>query len=750
MAKNLVIVESPAKAKTIEKYLGSDYQVLASYGHVRQLPSKKGSIDVEHDYAPVYEVNDSSKKHIAAIKKALKDAETLYLATDLDREGEAIAWHVKELVKPKAGQAKRITFGEITKTAVTDAIKNPRDIDDRLVAAQETRQTLDYLYGFTLSPFLWKKIRFGLSAGRVQSVALRLIVEREREIDKFEAQEYWSLEAQLRQPKESDEALATFTASLFEDQGEKLGQFDLTEARAKELAEELPHHGTKVTSVETKDRKRSPSPPFTTSTLQQEASRKLGFAARRTMSAAQKLYEAGHITYMRTDSVSLAASAVAEAREVIGSEFGATYLPEQSRGYKSKKGAQEAHEAIRPTSFKQHPKNLARLPEEQQKLYSLIWKRALASQMADAKLAQTTALIAAGKDGVATLKATGSQVMFAGFIKAYLEGSDDAPAGDTDNLLPDLAEGDDLELLETIPNQHFTQPPPRYTEASLVKTLEEYGIGRPSTYASIISVIQARGYVRLEERRFFPEEIGLYVSDVLTDQFSKYVDYEFTAEVEEELDEIAEGEKQRVPVLDEWWKPFTKTIDSADPTPIFIKTGEKCPECKEGDLGKRFGRFGMFIGCSRYPECKYIRPIEKPGEKEELELAAEQAKDLECPECGKPMEARRGPYGVYIACSTYPECKGKRQLVKSTGVACPKCKEGELAERKASKGRMRGKIFYGCTQYPKCDFATWQEPVKEPCPECGKLVTKRGKSKIACTECSWEKSVESEKSKTAA
>jgi DNA topoisomerase-1 len=373
----------------------------------------------------------------------------------------------------------------------------------------------------------------------------------------------------------------------------------------------------------------------------------------------------------------------------------------------------------------------------------LIWKRALASQMADAKLAQTTALVAAGKDGAATLKATGSQVTFAGFIKAYLEGSDDAPA-DTENLLPTLSEGDDLKLLEVIPNQHFTQPPPRFTEASLVKTLEEHGIGRPSTYASIISVIQSRGYVRLEERRFFPEEIGLYVSDVLTGEFAKYVDYQFTAYIEEELDEIAAGKKERVPVLTEWWKPFKSNIDSADPTPIFIETGEKCPECKEGKLGKRFGRFGMFIGCSRYPECKYIRPIEKPGEKEELALAEDQAKNLECPECGKAMQARRGPYGVYIACSNYPECKGKRQLVKSTGVACPKCKEGELAERKASKGRMRGKIFYGCSRYPKCDFATWQEPVKEPCPECRSLVTKRGKSKIACTECDWEQAIEPE------
>ena len=741
MSKHLVIVESPAKARTIERYLGPDYKVLASYGHVRQLPSKKGSIDIEHDFAPKYEPIDGNRKHVAAIKKELKTAEDLYLATDLDREGEAIAWHLSELVGAKPEQIKRITFDEITKSAITEAVKNPRGLDEHLIAAQETRQSLDYLYGFTLSPFLWKKIRFGLSAGRVQSVALRLIVEREREIEAFKAKEYWTLDALLSQPKEADARMAQFGAQLFEDNGKKLGQFDLTKDRGAELAAEIPQHPLSVSSVETKDRKRSPSPPFTTSTLQQEASRKLTFTARRTMQVAQKLYENGFITYMRTDSVHLAESAVREARETISKQYGKAYVPESARYYKSKKGAQEAHEAIRPTSFAKTPESLAgTLTPEQIKLYGLIWKRALASQMADAKLAQTTALIKAGADGAATLKATGSQVTFPGFIKAYLEGTDNVAADDSEKLLPQLTEQDPLDLKEIKPERHETQPPPRYTEASLVKTLEEYGIGRPSTYASIISTIQGRGYVKLEERRFFPQDIGMVVSDVLTKQFTKYVDYDFTAQMEEQLDSVAEGQQQKVAVLSDWWKPFIKNIETADPTPVFMKTGKKCPECKEGDLGKRFGKFGMFIGCNRYPDCKYMEPILSEEDKVALKGAQVQADQEKCPECGSAMEARTGPYGVYIACTRYPECKGRKPFIKSTGIECPKCKKGELAERKANKGRMRGKIFYSCSRYPDCDFAVWQEPVKEPCPKCQSLVTKQGGKSaglIACTECDW-------------
>ena len=744
-AKHLVIVESPAKAKTIERYLGKDYKVLASYGHVRQLPSKKGSVDVEQDFAPLYAPIEKNEKHVAAIKKAMKGADDLYLATDLDREGEAIAWHVAELVKPKPEQVKRIVFDEITKGAITEAVKNPRQINQDLVSAQETRQTLDYLYGFTLSPFLWKKIRYGLSAGRVQSVALRLIVEREREIDAFKPEEYWTLDALLKQPKESDEKLATFAAALAEDGGKKLKQFDLTKARAAELATELPEHPLKVASVETKDRKRSPAPPFTTSTLQQEASRKLGFGARRTMSTAQKLYEQGLITYMRTDSVNLAQSAIAQARKVIGDEFGKSYVPESPRYYKSKKGAQEAHEAIRPSDISRKPGTGlgSQFKEDHEKLYRLIWQRAVASQMADAQLAQTTAKVAAGADGAAILKATGSQVTFAGFIKVYLEGVDDG-GEDTEKLLPPLAEGDSLELLKAGAERHETQPPPRFTEASLVKALEENGIGRPSTYASIIQTLQGRRYVRLEERRFFPEEVGVVVSDLLTKHFAKYVDYGFTAGIEDELDQIAEGKQQRVPVLKEWWSPFSNLVAEKDKTVTKEEvthqpTDKPCPECAEGKLVIKLGRFGRFYGCSRFPECNYMAPLE-----EEAAAEAEfkkQAEGEKCPECGAAMAVKRSRFGPFLGCTKYPDCKGTKPLAKKTGAACPDCgkeHKGELVEKKTKRGR----VFYGCSRYPKCEFASWKEPVPTPCPECGSLVTKKGKDLVACTKCDWEQAAE--------
>lgn len=736
--KNLVIVESPAKARTIERYLGPGYKVMASYGHVRQLPSKQGSVDVEHDFEPKYEVITGNKKHVAELKKALKDADKLLLATDLDREGEAIAWHLTELLKPKKDDVSRITFNEITKPAIQRAIEDQHEINSNLVEAQETRQTLDYLYGFTLSPFLWKKVRYGLSAGRVQSVALRLIVEREREIEAFKPEEYWTLETLLKQSKESNEKLATFAATLTEDQGKKLSQFDLTAARAKELAKELPAHPVSVKTVEKKDRKRSPAPPFTTSTLQQEASRKLGFAARRTMRTAQTLYEDGLITYMRTDSVNLAASAVTEAREAIATQYGAEFRPDEPRYYKNRsKGAQEAHEAIRPTTFNRSPKELeGSRSADEVKLYRLIWQRALASQMADAVMDQTTATMSAGDSGHATLKATGSVIKFAGFMKVYLEGRDDAGAEDDEKLLPMLSEGDDLELLNADPEQHFTSPPPRYTEASLVKTLEEYGIGRPSTYASIISTLQDRKYVRLEERRFFPEETGMLVSDILTEQFAQYVDYGFTADLENKLDDIAEGNAHRVETLKAWWGPFNDAVKNADPKKPESGTGRTCPKCEQGEVMKKFGRYGWFYGCSRYPDCDYMAPLE---EEAEAAKEAEQAAEGEtCPIDGAPMTVKRGRFGMFLACTNYPECKGTKPLAKSTEVTCPKCKEGELVEKRSR----RGKVFYGCNRYPKCDFASWQEPVKEPCPKCGNLVTKRGKSKIACTECDFSAEVE--------
>lgn len=746
MPKNLVIVESPAKARTIERYLGSGFRVLASYGHIRQLPSKQGSIDVENDFSPKYEVIEDNKKHVAALKKELKSADALLLATDRDREGEAIAWHLTEVLGADPTTTKRITFNEITKEAIQEALKQQHTIDHNLVSAQEARQTLDYLYGFTLSPFLWKKVRYGLSAGRVQSVALRLIVEREREINAFEPQEYWTLDARLQ--ADSSKEGVTFAAQLVEDAGKKLAQFDLTRDRATELATELPDYPVVVDSIEKKQRKRNPAPPFTTSTLQQEASRKLGFAARRTMRTAQQLYEGiqitgegsiGLITYMRTDSVHLADSALREARTVIERQFGKEFLPEQPRRYKTKsKGAQEAHEAVRPTSFARRPDDVAaHLTPDQLKLYRLIWQRAIASQMAEALLDQTTVHFRAGRDGTSRLKSTGSVIAAAGFMKVYLEGRDDAVAEDDERLLPKLTEGSTVTLKEITPEQHFTSPPPRYTEASLVKTLEEYGIGRPSTYASIISTIQDRKYARLEERRFFPEDVGIVVSDLLTKHFSKYVDYEFTAHLETELDEIADGENTRLAVLREFWDPFTKLISEKDKSVTKEEvtheaTDKKCPECGEGNLVIKLGRYGRFYGCSRYPECRYMAPLEDDAkEREEAEATVT---DEKCPQCEAPMTVKRGRFGMFLACTRYPECKGTKPLVKSTGVTCPKCKKGELGEKRTK----RGKIFYGCSTYPSCDFASWQEPVKEPCPKCKGLVTKRGKAKIACTECDWE------------
>ncbi len=746
MPKSLVIVESPAKARTIERYLGSGFRVLASYGHIRQLPSKQGSIDVENDFAPKYEVIGDNKKHVALLKKELKNADALLLATDRDREGEAIAWHLTEVLGADPKNTKRITFNEITKEAITEALKQQHAIDQNLVSAQEARQTLDYLYGFTLSPFLWKKVRYGLSAGRVQSVALRLIVEREREITAFKPEEYWTLDARLR--ADSSKEGTTFGAQLVEDSGKKLAQFDLTRERATELAAELPQHPVVVDSIEKKQRKRNPAPPFTTSTLQQEASRKLGFAARRTMRTAQQLYEGiqisgegsiGLITYMRTDSVHLADSALSEARTVIERQFGKQFLPAQPRRYKTKaKGAQEAHEAVRPTSFARRPDDVAaHLTSDQLKLYRLIWQRAIASQMAEALLDQTTILFQAGADGASRLKSTGSVIAEAGFMKVYLEGRDDVAAEDDERLLPELSEGATVVLNEITPEQHFTSPPPRYTEASLVKTLEEYGIGRPSTYASIISTIQDRKYVRLEERRFFPEDVGVVVSDLLTKHFAKYVDYEFTAHLETELDEIADGENTRLAVLHEFWDPFTKLIAEKDKSVskeevTHEATDKQCPECGQGNLVIKLGRFGRFYGCSRYPECRYMAPLEEDAkEREEAEASAT---DEKCPKCDAPMTVKRGRFGMFLACTRYPECKGTKPLVKSTGVTCPKCKKGELSEKKTK----RGKIFYGCSAYPECDFASWQEPVKEPCPKCKNLVTKRGKNKIACTECDWE------------
>ncbi|QSV45811.1 type I DNA topoisomerase [Geobacter benzoatilyticus] len=727
MPQHLVIVESPAKAKTIEKFLGKDYRVIASYGHVRALPSKQGSVDIENDFAPKYAVLPESKRHIDAIKKELKESDILLLATDPDREGEAISWHLLAALgmdkKKNSMPVKRVVFHEITKDAIIHAVENPRDISQELVDAQQARSILDYLVGFNLSPFLWKKIRYGLSAGRVQSVALRLICEREKEIKAFQEQEYWTIGAELATGKGQK-----FTANLVEAEGKKLGKFDIPDDKAADrLVKALENGAYTVDKVTKSERKRTPAPPFTTSTLQQEAARKLGFSAKKTMSTAQKLYEGvavgdeglvGLITYMRTDSVVLSNQALQEAHEVITSLYGKDYALAKPRFYKNKaKNAQEAHEAVRPTSIARTPAELKKyLSSDQFKLYDLIWKRTVACQMAEALLDQTSVDIGAGEGY--RFRAAGTVIRFPGFMKLYIEGVDDQTE-EKEGTLPPLTEGESLKLQKLVPEQHFTQPPPRYTEASLVKTLEEYGIGRPSTYASIMNTLLERKYARLDSKRFVPEDVGMVVNDLLTNHFTQYVDYNFTANLEEELDRVSRGEKQWKPLLHDFWGPFSGLlkqkegeVSKADLTTE--ATDELCPDCGK-PLVVKLGKRGKFIACSGYQEgCTYTRNISQGEQQEPSEPVFSEEK---CEKCGSPMLIKDGRFGKYLACSAYPACKNIQPLVKpkGTGHTCPECKEGELTEKKSRYGKM----FYSCNRYPQCKFALWDPPQPGPCPKCG-------------------------------
>jgi len=750
MSQHLVIVESPAKAKTIEKFLGPEYKVLASFGHVRALPSKQGSVDLEHDFEPKYAVLPESKKHIDAIKKELKGIDSLLLATDPDREGEAISWHLLAALgldgkKKPPFEIRRVVFHEITKDAIVHAVQHPRDIALELVNAQQARSILDYLVGFTLSPFLWKKIRYGLSAGRVQSVALRLICQREKEIQAFKEQEYWTIGAKLDNAKK--QALG---ANLVEAEGKKLAKFDIPDldtafrlfgqlggkkfplpegdgASDKPLVVAKPVTPVyRVEKVTKSERRRQPSPPFTTSTLQQEAARKLGFSARKTMSTAQKLYEGidvgegavGLITYMRTDSVVLSNLALEDAQKTITTLYGKEYALEKPRFFKNKsKNAQEAHEAVRPTYIAKTPIELKKyLSSDQFKLYDLIWKRTVACQMAEALLDQTSVEISAGTGF--RFRTAGTVIRFAGFMKLYIEGVDDE-VEEKEGLLPPLAEGDFLNLQELLPERHFTQPPPRYTEATLVKTLEEYGIGRPSTYASIMNTLTERKYARLDKKRFFPEDVGMVVSDLLTNHFTQYVDYNFTANLEEELDMISRGEKQWRPLLQEFWGPFidllkTKEGELSKSDLTTEATDEICPECGK-PLVVKLGKFGKFYACSGYPECRYIRPLDK--DREGGAEAEPVESDEVCEKCGSKMLIKDGRFGKYLACSAYPNCKNIQPLVKpkGTGIACVECGKGELIEKKSRFG----KLFYSCNRYPECKFALWDLPVQQPCPKCG-------------------------------
>ncbi|ADG25992.1 Topoisomerase IA [Legionella pneumophila 2300/99 Alcoy] len=702
--------------------------MLASYGHVRDLPARKGSVNPEKHFSMTYVPIEKNARHIDTIAKTLKKSDSLLLATDPDREGEAISWHIFELMKErnllKDKSVHRIFFNEITKAAIQDAINHPRSISMDLVNAQQARRALDYLVGFNLSPLLWKKIRRGLSAGRVQSPALRLIVEREEEIERFIAQEYWKIIAKCAH------ASTEFEARLTHYNEEKLQQFSVTQQeQAHEIKKQLIAQAQgflTVAQIDKKQRKRKPSPPFITSTLQQEAARKLGFTARKTMMVAQQLYEGidigtgtvGLITYMRTDSVNLAKEAIDEIRDYITQRYKGDNCPNSPRIYKTKsKNAQEAHEAIRPTSIKRTPEMVqGSLTSDQLKLYSLIWKRTVASQMADAILDTVSVDFSCGKGN--TFRANGSTIAFPGFLSVYEEGRDDSKDEDNeDKILPAFNVGEKIKVSDIETNQHFTEPPPRYSEATLVKALEEYDIGRPSTYASIIHTLQQREYVVVEKKRFLPTDVGRIVNRFLTNYFTRYVDYQFTAGLEDTLDAIARGEKDWIPVLEEFWQPFVQQIQNIDEqvqrkdvTTELLD--EKCPKCQK-PLSIRLGKRGRFIGCTGYPDCDYTQDISNPeGEKSEPEVVEGRS----CPLCHGALHIKTGRYGKFIGCSNYPECKHMEPLEKpsDTGVTCPKCNQAKILQRKSRKG----KIFYSCGNYPKCDYALWNEPVDLPCPKC--------------------------------
>lgn len=763
MVKKLVIVESPAKSKTIKKYLGKDVEVLASYGHVRDLLPKEGAVDTANDFAMKYQIIDRNSKHVDAIAKAMKKADVLYLATDPDREGEAISWHLFELLKKrgvlKNKETHRVVFHEITKQAVNDAVANPRELSMDMVNAQQARRALDYLVGFTLSPLLWKKVRRGLSAGRVQSPALRMITERELEIEAFKPKEYWTIEADVAVKKEE------FSSKLTHYKGDKLSQFTVNnDTQSAEVVDELNKAAEGkllVTKVDKKQRKRNPAAPFTTSTLQQEASRKLGFGAQRTMSVAQQLYEGadtgegavGLITYMRTDSVTLADEAVEEIRGYIADKYGAKSVPSKPQVYKTKsKNAQEAHEAVRTTSILRTPESLKKyLSSDQLKLYTLIWQRTIASQMIHATMNTVAVDLACGVGN--TFRSTGSTVVNPGFMSVYLEGKDDAGKGDKDEkLLPAMEVGDVIDLHLIRPEQHFTEPPPRFSEASLIRALEEHDIGRPSTYASIISTLLQREYVELEKKRFHPTDVGRVVGKFLAKHFSKYVDYDFTAKLEDDLDAVARGEKEWIPLLREFWTPFKEQVETkdkevqrSDVTQEDI--GEDCPKCSK-PLSSRLGRSGRFIGCTAYPECDYTRNID--GE-ETTASEPEVVADRKCPKCESDLWVRIGKYGKFIGCSSYPKCKHIESLEQptNTGVTCPQCTKGEILVRKSR----RGKIFYSCSGYPDCDYALWNEPLKEACPDCQwpiltvKTTKSRGTEKVCPQKsCGFTEKVESAES----
>ena len=686
----LVIVESPAKAKTIGRYLGRGYVVKASMGHVRDLPKSRMGVQTDDGFEPDYLVPRDKSKVVKELRESVKSAKSVLLATDPDREGEAIAWHLKEATQPQDKPVQRIVFQEITPDAIREAVKAPREINMKLVEAQQARRVLDRLVGYEISPLLWKNVKRGLSAGRVQSVALRLIVEREREINAFVSREYWSLDAELAKREANQrKKVKTFKASLFRVNGETPELND--EAQTMAIVTALDGAEFQVADVRTKETQRRPAAPFTTSTLQQEASRKLRFPVRRTMQIAQELYEGvdigsegsqGLITYMRTDSTNIATSAQQRAREVITERHGADYVPERPPVYTRKaKGAQEAHEAIRPTDPARAPEQVQQyLTPQQFRLYKLIWQRFVASQMRNAIFDSTSVDVDAGKPGGPKpyrFRATGSVIKFPGFIAVYREGLDDDEVDELDrDALPELIASEVLDLKQLLPEQHFTQPPPRFTEATLVKSLEELGIGRPSTYAPTIATLLARNYVVVDQRRLSPTELGEVVIDLLIKHFAAIVDAQFTSRMEDELDDIASGERAWVPVMREFYGPFHKSVEQAEQQMTRVKI-------------------------------------------------ADEPTDEICEKCGRPMVIKLGKYGRFLACTGFPECRNARPLLVKIGVKCPQCHEGEVVEKRTRKGRQR--IFYGCSRYPECDFTSWDKPTGERCPVCGDILVEAGR-----------------------
>ena len=756
MAKSLVIVESPTKSRTIQRYLGNDFEVKASVGHVRDLPVKTLGVDIEHDFAPQYETIRGKGQILAELVRAAKQAEAIYLAPDPDREGEAIAYHIAHELKAVKKPVYRVLFHELTKKAILSAIGQAADINQRLFEAQQTRRILDRLVGYQISPLLWDKVRRGLSAGRVQSVAVRMICEREEEIARFVSEEYWTIDASLE-----GQTPPRFTAHLDQIDGKKAAISNQDQALATKA--ELGQATFTVGRVEKKQKKRHPAPPFITSSLQIEANRKLRFSAKKTMTLAQRLYEGievgadgptGLITYMRTDSTRINDEALAEARGFIGQTYGQNFLPAKPNLYKTKKSAQDAHEAIRPTEVAKTPEQMAAyLDRDLLKLYTLIWKRFVASQMADALYDQTTILIEAGRY---QLKTVGTIIRFPGFMTLYVEAAGDEAGKegeDKDLPLPNLSEGDALRLLELAAEQHFTQPPPRYTEASLVKALEENGVGRPSTYATILSTIQDKEYARLEQRKFHPTDLGKLINGLLLKHFPAIMDIEFTAAMERQLDQVEEGKIEWLNILRDFYGPFKTALDLAKEGMTSVKraitpTDIPCALCP-GKMVIRWGKNGEFLACENYPSCKSTQDFTRgedgsiqPVQRDQPEESSER-----CEKCGKPMVYKQGKFGRFLACSGYPDCHHIK--AETTGVGCPEPGCQGMLVKKLSK---RGKVFYACDQYPKCKFALWDRPVATPCPTCGaaflveKTSRKGGGARLTChhPDCGYVKLQEEE------